>query len=71
MDPTLLKPLRRRDIVNELVARAPEDVCDEILVLRRQDEPEYWCYRADAEMKDSRQKVAEEDLVTSFPARLS
>ena len=54
MDPTLLKPLRRRDIVNELVVRAPKDVCDEILVLRRQGEPEYWCYGADAEMKDSR-----------------
>jgi hypothetical protein len=54
MDPTLLKPLRRGDIANEFVARTPEDACDEILVIRRQGEPEYWCDSADAEMKDSR-----------------
>ena len=70
MDPTLLKPLRRRDIVNELVVRAPEDMCGEIVVLRRQGEPKQWCYRTDAEMKDCREKVTEEDLVGSFPARL-
>ena len=71
MDPTLLKPLCRSRIVYERVVRAPKDVCDEILVLARQGEPEYWCYRADAEMKDSRQKVAEEDLVGALPAGLS
>jgi hypothetical protein len=54
MDPTLLKLLRRGDIGNKLVVRAPEDVSDEILVLRCQGEPENWCYSADAEMKDSR-----------------
>ena len=32
--------------------------------------PSSWCYRADAEMKDSREKVAEEDLVGALPSPL-